>query len=309
MSTTINTSNCDSLQAYQIETMGPSTGHGASSEISIASMDLKLSASLPLPRELRLIVYARLTKIVYRKLPIHHRNQVFIYWPYIGMPFAPACSSRQLHSDLQAYLTEVRRKPDVPDIIVRGHASPVLMDLLSFISMVAKMDSVGDKERQEMLLSRLLRHYAHDGEPLEGPKNLYQPHAMAAQSQITSTQDNTHPPLLISGRPYDVFDVELLHNLVCAVVSRLSISGKDTVHMRVIITDRRVRRDPLSGLRTLGSTVKLLTSDEYNIKVSVAKASGFTDECMKKIEQVFPANIVSRVDWRETTVEELAFDK
>jgi hypothetical protein len=255
------------------------------------------------------MVYARLTKIVYRKLPIHHRNQVFIYWPYIGMPSAPACSSRQLHSDLQAYLTEVRRKPDVPDITVRGHASPVLMDLLLSISMVAKMDRVGDKERQEMLLSRLLLHYAHDGEPIEGPKNLYQPYAMAARSQITSAQGNAHPPLLIPGRPYDVFDVELLHNFVCAVVSRLSIPGKDTVHMRVIITDRRVRRDPLSELRTLGFMIKLLISDEYNIKVSIAKAGGFTDESMKKIEKAFPANTVSRVDWREATAEELAFDK
>jgi hypothetical protein len=67
--------------------------------------------------------------------------------------------------------------------------------------------------------------------------------------------------------------------------------------------------DPLAKLRTLGFTIGLLISDEYNIKVSVAKAGGFTDECMKKIEKAFPANTASRVDWREATTEELAFDK
>jgi hypothetical protein len=143
--------------------MDPSTEHDASPQISTGSVDPSLSTSLPLPIELRLMVYAHLTKIGYRKLTIHHKNAVFIYWPYISMPSAPACSSRELHSDLQAYLAEVRRKSDVPDIIVRGQASPVLMDLLSSISMVARIDSVGGKKREDMLLSRMLRHYAEGG--------------------------------------------------------------------------------------------------------------------------------------------------
>jgi hypothetical protein len=302
MSTTTNISNCDTPQVYQIKVTDPSTGYDASFEISTGSVGPKLLAGLPLPLELRLMVYAHLTKIVYRELPIHHRNAVFIYWPYIDLPSAPTCSSHQLHSDLQAYLAEVHLKPDVLDIIVRGHTSPVPMDLLSSISKVAKMDDMGDKQRQEMLLSRILRHYADGGEPVEGPKHLHQLHGTAARSQITVAQGNTHPPLLIPGCSYGVLDDELLHKFVCAVVSRLSVPGKGTIHLRVIITNRRVRRDPLAKLRTLGFTIGLLTSDEYNIKVSVAKAGGFTDECMKKIEKAFPANTVSRVDWREATM-------
>jgi hypothetical protein len=144
MSTTTNISNCDTPQVYQIKVTDPSIGYDASSEISTGFVGPKLLAGLPLPLELRLMVYAHLTKIVYRELPVHHRNAVFIYWPYIGMPSAPVCSSHQLHSDLQAYLAEVRLKSDVLDIIVRGHTSPVPMNLLLSISKVAKMDDMGD---------------------------------------------------------------------------------------------------------------------------------------------------------------------
>jgi hypothetical protein len=115
--------------------------------------------------------------------------------------------------------------------------------------------------------------------------------------------------LLISGRPDEVFDVELLHSFVCAVVSRLSVLSNDTVQLRIIITERPARGDPLAELRSLGFTIRHLISDEYNIKVLVAKAGGFADECMKKIEKAFPANTVSRVEWREATAEELAFNK
>jgi hypothetical protein len=238
--------------------MDPSTEHDASSEISTGSVDPSLSAGLLLPIELRLMLYAHLTKVVYRKLPIHHKNTVFIYWPYIGMPSDPACSSRELHSDLQAYLAEVRRKSDLPDIIVRGQASPVLIDLLSSISMVARMDSVGGKEREDTLLSRLLRHYAEGGKPVEGPKNPHQPHGTAARSQITTAQGNAHPPLLISSRSDEVFDVELLHSFVCAVMSRLSVPDNDTVHLRIIITDRPARGDSLAVSLIGGQTVRAI---------------------------------------------------
>jgi hypothetical protein len=145
--------------------------------------------------------------------------------------------------------------------------------------------------------------------PVEGPKNLHQPHGTAARSRTTTAQGNAHPPLLISGRPDEAFDFELLHSFVCALVSRLSVLSNDTVQLRIIITDRPARGDPLAELRSLGFTIRHLISDEYNIKVLVAKAGGFADECMKKIEKAFPANTFSRVEWREGTAEKLAFNK
>jgi hypothetical protein len=309
MSTTSNNSNCDSPEVSHIEAMDSSTESNASSETSTGTATPTLSAGLPLPPELRLMVYEYIPKIVYRPLPILHRGENFIYWPYIGMPSAPACSSRQLHSELQAYLAEVRRNSDLPDIIVRGSLSLPLFRFLSDISEVAKMENVGVQERQEKLLSRLLLRFARHGEPIEGPKNLPQLHGSAARPFITPAQGNAHAPLYM-GQPelnllLYIFDVELLHNFVCALVTRLGVSGNEQVHLRLVVDDFWFSSRPL--LRSFASALDIVW-DRYKVKISVARAGGFNGEHMKEIERVFPANTLSRIDWREATEEELALN-
>jgi hypothetical protein len=159
--------------------MDPSTEHDASSQISTGSVDPSLSTGLPLPIELCLMVYAHLTKIGYRKLTIHHKNAVFIYWPYISMPSAPACSSRELHSDLQAYLAEfaVSQMNQTSSFEGRplmyswicSHLSPWSRGSTAWVAKSAKICSYPgcfDTTRK--------------GErPVEGPKNLHQPHGTA----------------------------------------------------------------------------------------------------------------------------------
>jgi hypothetical protein len=268
--------------------MDSSTESNASSETSTGTATPTLSAGLPLPPELRLMVYEYIPKIVYRPLPILHRDENFIYWPYIGMPSAPACSSRQLHSELQAYLAEVRRNSDLPDIIVRGSLSLPLFRFLSDISEVAKMENVGVQE---------------------GPKNLPQLHGSAARPVITPAQGNAHAPLYM-GQPelnllFYIFDVELLHNFVCALVTRLGVSGNEQVHLRLVVDDFWFSSRPL--LRSFASALDIVW-DRYKVKISVARAGGFNGEHMKEIERVFPAKTLSRIDWREATEEELALN-
>jgi hypothetical protein len=274
--------------------MDSSTESNASSETSTGSATPTLSAGLPLPPELRLMVYEYIPKIVYRPLPMLHRDENFIYWPYNGMPSAPACSSRQLHSELQAYLAEVRRNSDLPDIMVRGTLSLPLFRFLYDISEVAKMDNVGVQERQEKLLSLLLLRFARHGEPIEGPKNLPQIHGLAARPLITPAQGNAHPPLYMGWPSQNlllyIFDVELLHNFVCALVTRLGVFGKEQIHLRLIVNDLWFSSRPL--LRSFAWALDIVW-DRHKIKISIARAGGFNGEHKKEIERVFPANTLS----------------
>ncbi|KAH7087418.1 hypothetical protein FB567DRAFT_345310 [Paraphoma chrysanthemicola] len=230
------------------------------------------SPLLRLPAELRLAVYRHHFRVTYRPLPTNGRDNIFAYWRCYSLPSGLARTNRQLYSELQAFLREVRPL-DEPDIICSLPLPFSPNGLLAIVDEITALEKSGS-DLVDTHLAILVSYFAHP----------------SCRGQRIPTAEN----------------IALLKELVRKIVLRMRNSNDGKLRVRFASVQSRVRELSFVIQHGVGRMFNSTKPSKcgLSIEASFATPGTFSPRHMSKMKGFLPAATWDRITWTTATEEE-----